>query len=121
MKFITTNDNPEYFYVSETLQIETDNILMVKTDISELKDKNLPPISMRTTVHLDLQETKRKLTFAQHSDKAHPNVQNTIFLFLFVCFYFVFLCFIPKFSIKLKFIEFQFVLRGKIVSFFQIM
>lgn len=59
------NDDPEYFQESEALQIETDNILMAKMDISEPKDKNLLPISMRTTVYLDLQETKKKLTFAQ--------------------------------------------------------
>lgn len=79
---ITTNDNPEYFHESEALQIESGNILMAKMDVSEPRDKNLLPISMRTTFHLDLQEPKRKITFAQQSGKAYPTVQNTFFLFL---------------------------------------
>jgi len=72
---------------------------MAKTDISEPKDKNLLPISVRTTVHLNLQETKRTLTFGQQSHEAHKTVQNTFFLVSIVCFCFFVLWFIAKFRI----------------------
>ena len=66
---------------------------------------------MRTTVHLDHQETKWKLAFGQQSDKAYSTAQNTFPLISIVCFYIFLSLLSSKIQYKLKFIEFKVVLK----------